>query len=71
MIRLDTTLSSEQIERRLQRKGIRLQALSDFYLSSEPENECAFIVSYSNIDVQCVSEAFDQIYESVISESDN
>lgn len=71
LIRLDTTLSSEQIERRLRRKGIRLQALSDFYLSSEPENECAFIVSYSNIDVQCVSEAFDQIYESVISESDN
>ena len=68
LIRLDTSLSPQQIEKRLQKESIRLQALSDFYLSPGQEEECAFIISYSDINVQCVGEVFDRIYECVGSE---
>lgn len=65
LIRLDTPLSPQQIEKRLQKESIRLQALSDFYLSPGQEGECAFIISYSDIDDKCIGEVFDRIYECV------
>lgn len=68
LIRLNTSLSPQQVEKRLQKESIRLQALSDFYLSPGQEGDCAFIISYSDIDVQCVGEVFDRIYECVESE---
>lgn len=68
LIQLDTPLSPEQAEHRLQKEGIRLQALSDFYLTAGDEGKCEFIISYSDIDVNCAGAAFERIYECVRSQ---
>ena len=63
LIRLDTGLSEEEIKEKLKKRGIRLQAVSDYYVPSDKSREHYFIINYSNIDVKLAREGFDQIYE--------
>lgn len=63
LIRLDTGLSEEEIKEKLKKRGIRLQAVSDYCVPSDKSREHYFIINYSNIDVKLAREGFDQIYE--------
>lgn len=63
LIRLNTELSDNEIEERLKQNGILIQALSEYYLTSDSRKEHYFIINYSNIDSQRIPEICEKIYQ--------
>lgn len=61
LIRLDTELSDEIIEDRLNDLGIKMKALSEYYLSCENEKQHEFIINYSNLDEEKTRQAVELI----------
>lgn len=65
LIKLDTALSEEEVEKRLDSKGIHLQKISDYCMVPDKNKEHYYIINYSNIDINNVEYAFSQIYECI------
>ena len=76
LLKLDTVLPDREIERRLAERGIRLQALSEYYLNDEEagggdgrrksgktRNSHLFLLNYSNVDPEELKKAADIIAE--------
>lgn len=53
-IRLDTQLSDEEVSRALAEKGIKIQAISEYYLTDEKPDAHDFIINYSDVDVKAM-----------------
>ena len=53
-IRLDTELSDEAVSRALAEKGIKIQAISEYYLTDEKPDAHDFIINYSDVDVKAM-----------------
>ncbi len=62
LIKLDTELSDTEVIKRLNKKGIQIRALSQYFLTDNIEKEHYFIINYSNIDINKIPEAFENIY---------
>lgn len=62
LIKLDTELSDAEVIKRLNKKGIQIRALSQYFLTDNIEKEHYFIINYSNIDINKIPEAFENIY---------
>lgn len=62
LIKLDTELSDTEVIKRLNKKGIQIRALSQYFLTENIEKEHYFIINYSNIDINKIPEAFENIY---------
>lgn len=50
LIEIETRLSDEEVKQRLLKKGIRIQAVSDYYFEKKEEKQHFFIINYSNLD---------------------
>ena len=51
LLRLKTDIPDEILKEKMREKGIKIQSLSEFYLSDEGAKEHYFIINYSNIDL--------------------
>lgn len=69
LIRLNTAMPEQEIARRLKKAGIHLQSLSEYFLVPDKSKEYYYIISYSDVDVDDVQEAFDEIYRCVEEDS--
>nr|WP_027871196.1 PLP-dependent aminotransferase family protein [[Eubacterium] cellulosolvens] len=49
LIQLDTELPDLVVEEQLQKKGVKIRALSDYYFTKENVRQHCFIVNYSNL----------------------
>lgn len=63
LLKLDTNSSDEQIKEKLREKGIKMRALSEYYFTKENERSHLFIINYSNIEEEKVSQAVKLIEE--------
>jgi len=54
LINFKTNLSDSDIERKLEKKNIKIRALSDYYFDNKDDREHLFIVNYSNVDEKSV-----------------
>ena len=51
LLRLKTDIPDEILKEKMKENGIKIQSLSEFYLSDEGAKEHYFIINYSNIDL--------------------
>ena len=51
LLKLDTKISDEEVIRYLKEKGMRIRALSDYYLDGDRTSRHMFILDYSNLDI--------------------
>ena len=51
LLRLRTDIPDEVLKEKMKESGIKIQSLSEFYLSDEGAKEHYFIINYSNIDL--------------------
>ena len=51
LLRLKTDIPDEILKEKMRENGIKIQSLSEFYLSDEGAKEHYFIINYSNIDL--------------------
>lgn len=65
LIKLDTDLSDEEVEKRLKKSGIQIRALSEYYFTAHAGKEHYFIMNYSHIDIRRMPEACEAIYNSL------
>jgi GntR family transcriptional regulator/MocR family aminotransferase len=56
LLRLKTDVPDDEIKERLSKKGIKIQSLSEYYLTPKNAKEHYFIINYSNIDLNRISE---------------
>ena len=56
IIKLRTEESDEAIEQKLLDEGIRIKALSNYYLTDNVSNSHMFIINYSNIEIDSIRE---------------
>lgn len=60
LLRVDTALSDRELIQQLNERGIRVQALSSYYVSPTPECEHCLVINYSGLDeekmIQLLSE---------------
>lgn len=63
LVKLKTQKPDCEIIDNLQKKGIRIQALSEYFFTNDVEKEHYFIVNYSNIELDKISQACDALYE--------
>ena len=56
LLRLKTDIPDEILKEKMRENGIKIQSLSEFYLSDEGAKEHYFIINYSNIDLNKFSE---------------
>ena len=63
LVKLKTQKPDCEIIDKLQKKGIRIQALSEYFFTNDVEKEHYFIVNYSNIELDKISQACDALYE--------
>ncbi len=63
IIKFKTDLSDEALEKALQNRGIRMKALSDYGRNKDNIEQHLFILNYSNINIEFLKNAFDEICE--------
>lgn len=63
LIRFDTEISEAEIAERLAEKKIRLQPLSEYFMVPDVGKKYYYIISYSDIKVEEMERAFEEIYE--------
>ena len=63
LLRLRTDIPDEVLKEKMKESGIKIQSLSEFYLSDEEAKEHYFIINYSNIDLN----KFTQVSEIICS----
>lgn len=63
LLRLRTDIPDEVLKEKMKENGIKIQSLSEFYLSDEGAKEHYFIINYSNIDLN----KFTQVSEIICS----
>ena len=63
LLRLRTDIPDEVLKEKMNESGIKIQSLSEFYLSDEGAKEHYFIINYSNIDLN----KFTQVSEIICS----
>lgn len=63
LLRLRTDIPDEVLKEKMKESGIKIQSLSEFYLSDEGVKEHYFIINYSNIDLN----KFTQVSEIICS----
>ena len=63
LLRLRTDIPDEVLKEKMKESGIKIQSLSEFYLSDEGAKEHYFIINYSNIDLN----KFTQVSEIICS----
>lgn len=51
LLKLDTKMSDEEVTLYLKEKGLRIRALSDYYLDGDRTSRHMFILDYSNLDI--------------------
>lgn len=51
---MDTELSDEEVSRALAEKGIKIQAISEYYLTDKKPDAHDFIINYSDVDVKAM-----------------
>ena len=56
LLRLKTDIPDEILKEKMRENGIKIQSISEFYLSDEGAKEHYFIINYSNIDLNKFSE---------------
>lgn len=61
LLRLRTDIPDEVLKEKMKENGIKIQSLSEFYLSDEGTREHYFIINYSNIDPDNFSQISDII----------
>ena len=61
LLRLRTDIPDEVLKEKMKESGIKIQSLSEFYLSDEGAKEHYFIINYSNIDPDNFSQISDII----------
>lgn len=57
LLKIDTTISDQDITHQLQDYGIKITAVSDYYFGKTAPNNHMFIINYSNVNIEAVSEA--------------
>ena len=62
LIRIRTEKPDGEILHALSGKGIRVNALSEYFFTPSGTKHC-FIINYSNADIEKAGEAFDVFYE--------
>lgn len=65
VIKIDTKYSDEELKKKLEEKGVKIQAISDYYLNKQEEKQHYFIVNYSNLEENCVEKAIKSIENQV------
>ena len=61
LLYLDTELSDESLSQRMMQQGIKIRALSEYFLTPDQSREHYFIINYSSINVEKIAEACEQI----------
>ena len=61
LLRLRTDITDEVLKEKMKESGIKIQSLTEFYLSDEGAKEHYFIINYSNIDPDNFSQISDII----------
>ncbi|SET64167.1 MocR-like pyridoxine biosynthesis transcription factor PdxR [[Clostridium] polysaccharolyticum] len=67
LLRLKTDIPDREIVERLKRQGIRVKALSSYFLTKEVKEEQShlFLINYSNIQAEQAASAFEAFYRSL------
>ena len=65
MLSLNTLVSDKEMKERLAKKGIKINTLSDYYMTKKQVRQHLFIMDYSNIQMDKLSEAFDIMYQCI------
>lgn len=55
ILKIDTKLSDRELMDKLERKGIRIKALSEYYMDNSNKSKNMFLLDYSNLDIQRLS----------------
>lgn len=63
LLRLDTTRSDQEISEKLKIQGIKVRALSEYFLTAPNGREHYFIINYSSIDADKIPEVCEKIYD--------
>ena len=61
LVRLDTTLADDELQRRAADRGIRLALLSDYYGDPDRSPPHVLVVNYSGIDTEALSEGLERL----------
>lgn len=67
LIKLNTKLPDREVEDRLKKEGIQMRALSEYFLTTDINKEHYFIINYSCIDMEKVTDACEAIYRCIVS----
>lgn len=62
LLELDTQLTDQELKERLEHKGIKMIALSEYYLTHQNVKEHLYILNYSNVDLELLPTACENIY---------
>jgi GntR family transcriptional regulator/MocR family aminotransferase len=65
LVQLDTELPDLTVEERLQEKGVKIRALSDYYFTEENTRQHCFIVNYSNLNEKEVLQVMELIRQTL------
>ncbi len=57
IIKIDTKFSDDEVKKKLDEKGIKIQAVSDYYQKKTDDKQHYFIINYSNLDEKKVEKA--------------
>ena len=68
LVKLKTDFPDSKIENELEKRKIRIRALSDYYFEKNEEREHFFIINYSNIEAEEIGPFLETI-EKVLSEN--
>ena len=62
IIKLDTRIPDNELGQKLKEKGVMIRSLSEYYLREEQAKEHLYIINYSNLNEEILSEACEVIY---------
>ena len=68
LLRLRTDIPDEVLKEKMKESGIKIQSLSEFYLSDEGAKEHYFIINYSNIDLNKFTQVSEIIFSLICEE---
>ena len=57
LLQLKTTLTDAQVENEAKKQGLKIKALSDYYLSEEKKRQGYYLVNYSNLNDDTINAA--------------
>ncbi|HCG97655.1 MAG TPA: GntR family transcriptional regulator, partial [Erysipelotrichaceae bacterium] len=65
LLQLHTHLSEEEVQKKLDEEDMRMQSLSDYYMDNQKNQKHMYIIHYSNLPLDHMTDVFDRIYELV------